>query len=399
MQFNIPLSVIPLGVKRIGFMDVFEKIGLNCFSFVLCMVMYVANLNISDKNMLQNRLFRWLIQIVMALLMLEILTWLVNEKPGEIFFIFNNITNTLFFISGPVPAMTWALYASYQLFHDIHRLRIEMIASIIPIAFIAILTILSPLRGLIFRIDSNNIYQRGPFFIVFAIVSFLPIVYSVIVYIIFRKRIPKKIFIPMLLFIIPPIIGAIMQSLFYGITLLWSSVTISMFIIHNNVQTQKLNLDHLTGLYNRRQIDSYLNDKIQSAKKGKGFSCIILDIDNFKSINDNYGHIAGDEALVVVSQILKLCIRNDDFLARYGGDEFIIVLDIDDQMALKQTINRIRAEIAEYNHKSSKPFGLSLSAGYKVYDSKSEMTRKGFISKIDSLMYQDKEIKNISKIP
>ncbi len=378
-------------------MIVFEKIGLNCFSLAICVVMYIANLKISDKSILQNRLFRWLIQTTMALLTLEIITWLVNEKPGELFFISNNVTNTLFFMLGPLPAMIWALYASYQLFHDIHRLKIEMIFLLMPITFIVFLSILSPFMGLIFKVDSDNIYQRGPFFIVFAFVSFLPIVYSAIVYIVFRKRIPKKFFIPMLLFIVPPVIGAIMQSLFYGITILWSSVTISIFIVHNNVQNQQINLDHLTGLYNRRQIDSYINGRIQSAKKGKGFSCIILDIDNFKSINDNYGHIEGDEALVTVAQILKSCIREDDFLARYGGDEFIIVLDVYDQAALEQTITRIKAGIAEYNHKSSKSFRLSLSAGYKVYDFKSEMTKERFISNVDSLMYKDKEIKNISK--
>ncbi len=378
-------------------MDVFEKIGLNCFSLVICVVMYIANLRINEKNMLQNRLFRWLILTVMALLTLEISTWLVNEKPGRLFFIFNNAANTIFFMLGSLPIIVWVLYASYQLFHSIRRLKIEMIFLLIPITFIAILSMLSPSMGLIFRIDSDNIYQRGPFFTVFAIVSFLPIIYSTIMYIVFRKGIPKKFFVPMLLFVVPPIIGAIIQSLFYGITLLWSSVTISLFIVHNYVQNQRLNLDHLTGLYNRRQIGNYINDKIQSAKKGKGFSCVILDIDNFKSINDNYGHIAGDEALIAIAQILKLCIRNDDFLARYGGDEFIMVLDIDDRMALKQTITRIQAGVTEYNHENSKPFKLSLSIGYKVYDVNSGMTMEGFISNIDSLMYKDKELKNIAK--
>lgn len=379
-------------------MDIFEKIGLNCFSLIICAVMYHTNLKISEKNMPQNRFFRLLIQYTMVILALEVFALLVDKKQGELFYVLNILTNTIFFVIGPIPPLLWALYASYQLFHDMHRLRVETILLGIPIIVSALMSLLSPFMGLVFGIDNNNIYQRGPFFMVYASAAFLPIIYSAILYIVFRKKIPKKIFIPMLLFIIPPVVGAIVQTLFYGITVLWSSVTLAIFIVHNSVQSQKLNLDYLTGIYNRRQMDNYLDDRILSARKGKGFSCIILDIDNFKSINDTYGHIAGDEVLTDAAQILKSCIRNDDFLARYGGDEFIIVLDIGDQQTLEMTISRIQAKVAEYNQNSSKPFELSFSTGCKMYDFKSGMIKEEFISDIDALMYRDKEIKTEPKI-
>jgi diguanylate cyclase (GGDEF)-like protein len=374
-------------------LGIFEKIGLDCFSLVICAVMYFNNLKVSEKHMTQNRLFRWLILITMTVLTLEIGGILVDGQQGVLFYILNNIINTIFFVLNPLAAMMWALYASYQLFHDIHRLKIEATLLLIPITINAIMSSLSPSLGLMFRIDSENVYQRGPLFLVLAFVSLLPIVYSTILYIIFRKRISRNFLIPMLLFMVPPVIGATIQTLFYGFNILWSSITVSIFIVHNSVQNQKLNLDHLTGVFNRRQIDNYINDRIKSAKKGKSFSCIILDIDNFKSINDKYGHLVGDEALLDIVHILKSCIRNDDFLARYGGDEFIIVLDIIDEHKLKQTIARIQDYITEYNQTSLKPFILSISSGYKVYDSKSRVSRKEFIAKIDSLMYQDKGIK------
>ncbi len=378
-------------------MNIFGQIGLNCFSLVICTVMYITNLKLTEKHMLQNRLFRWLILATMALLALEIGTLLVDGQSGELFYILNKTTNTIFFIFGPIPASIWALYTSYQLLHDLHRLRTEIILLLFPISINTIMSLLSPFMGLFFRVDSSNIYQRGPYFMVMVFASFLPLFYSTILYIVFRKRIPRKFFIPMLLFIIPPVIGALMQTLFYGIAILWTSVTISIFIVHNYVQNERLNLDHLTGVFNRRQIDNYLNDRIQSAKKGKSFSCIILDVDNFKSINDKHGHLTGDKALVDIAQILKTCMRDEDFLARYGGDEFIIVLDISDEKIIKQTIGRIRGKVVQYNQKSSNPFVLSFSAGYKVYDSRSGLSREEFITKADSLMYRDKELKTMVK--
>lgn len=374
-------------------MGIFEKIGLDCFSLAICAVMYFNNLNASEKRMTQNRLFRWLILITMMVLSLDIGSILVDGQQGVLFYILNNTINTIFFILNPFAAMMWALYASYQLFHDIHRLKIEMTLLLVPITINALLSSLSPSLGLMFRIDNENVYQRGPLFLVLAFVSFLPIIYSTILYIVLRKRISRNFFIPMLLFTVLPVIGATIQTLFYGFNILWSSITVSIFIVHNSVQNQKLNLDHLTGVFNRRQIDNYINDRIQFAKKGKSFSCIILDIDNFKSINDKYGHLVGDEALLDIVHILKSCIRNDDFLARYGGDEFIIVLDIIDEHKLKQTIARIQDYIKEYNQTSLKPFILGISTGHKVYDSKSGVSRKEFIAKIDSLMYQNKGIK------
>ena len=87
-------------------------------------------------------------------------------------------------------------------------------------------------------------------------------------------------------------------------------------------------IDVLTGLPNRRLLNDRLNQIILNNKRWKSFSAaIFVDLDKFKTINDTYGHDAGDELLLGVANRLKACIRDSDTVARYGGDEFVVLLD------------------------------------------------------------------------
>ena len=110
--------------------------------------------------------------------------------------------------------------------------------------------------------------------------------------------------------------------------------------------------DSLTGLYNRSRLDVILNEQVALYKRShRPFTVLMLDIDHFKKINDSSGHIAGDELLADVARILAQSIRSVDYAARYGGDEFVIILiDTQADTAL-ETAERIRArvEIACYN--------------------------------------------------
>jgi len=85
--------------------------------------------------------------------------------------------------------------------------------------------------------------------------------------------------------------------------------------------------DSLTGLYNRKKLDDILADQYaRFLRNHRPFVVLMLDLDNFKSINDNYGHVAGDEVLADVAAILRRSVRNIDYVARYGGEEFVVVL-------------------------------------------------------------------------
>lgn len=98
-------------------------------------------------------------------------------------------------------------------------------------------------------------------------------------------------------------------------------------------------------------------------------------------------------ALKITADLLKKSLRKDDYIARYGGDEFIILLDINKFVDLKKSVDRIKDNLSDYNSSGNNAFEIRLSMGYDVYGYDSGMNVEQFIKHIDALMYSDKEIK------
>ena len=118
--------------------------------------------------------------------------------------------------------------------------------------------------------------------------------------------------------------------------------------------------DPLTGLYNRRKFNTVFPDCLRAAKRhARLLNFAIIDIDNFKKYNDNYGHVAGDNALVIISDLLQSkLLRADDYIFRLGGEEFGLLFYADDEMIASQFVNDIRLAIQELAipHKSNESY-------------------------------------------
>src|SRR3954471_8155752 len=111
--------------------------------------------------------------------------------------------------------------------------------------------------------------------------------------------------------------------------------------------------DSLTGLFNRRYMESHLATLVdQAAERGKPIAVMVLDIDYFKAINDTHGHDAGDDVLREFSLRVRKCIRNIDLACRYGGEEFVLVMPETDKAVATMVAERLRRRIA------SEPFGI-----------------------------------------
>jgi len=371
-------------------MSVFLHIDLNLFMIIICFIMYFANRSMSEKQMTHNRIFRMLILSNLALLALEAVTWMLEGRATPTLIVLYYIVTELLYLLTPLPAALWALYVNCHLFQDTLKLRTEAIVLSIPFAVSALLSLTTPLTGLMFTISPENVYQRGPFYPCWPLISFLPVVYAQISLVINRKHVPKRMFWLMLLFMLPPVLGTVVQVIFYGTTVLWSSMAISIFLVHTNLQSNQIYLDHLTGVFNRRQLDILLADRMRSVRNRQPLACILLDIDHFKAINDTLGHIAGDEALKDASSILKACIRKGDCLARFGGDEFIILTNIDNEATLCGMCQRIQDSTRRFNKTEHRPYSLNFSAGYAVYRPDSGWNKEDFIAHVDELMYRNK---------
>lgn len=152
--------------------------------------------------------------------------------------------------------------------------------------------------------------------------------------------------------------------------------------------------DSLTGLYNNHYFYKELEDEIEKSKRyGRVFSLVMFDIDDFKQINDRYGHIAGDRALVHLSDCIKRTIRKDvDIAARYGGDEFVIVFpNTSAENALKvcqRLLNLVRSEKVIFGEKE---FYITLSMGISEFPRDGEESYFLF-NHADEALYESKRL-------
>lgn len=151
--------------------------------------------------------------------------------------------------------------------------------------------------------------------------------------------------------------------------------------------------DPLTGLNNRMYLYFYLENKLKGFNNSN-ISLAVIDIDDFKQINDKYGHLEGDKALVRVANIIMNSIRQSDFVVRWGGEEFVVVLNDADKDKAYQISERIRGkiEMQPFNY-NNEEYKLTVSIGIKTTDIK--MTVNEMIYEADKLLYKAKEKKNI----
>jgi len=157
-----------------------------------------------------------------------------------------------------------------------------------------------------------------------------------------------------------------------------------------NMRAKSLSTDYLTGLYSKSYYENHLDIAIKEAElKGKTFSVSMIDIDDFKEINDQFGHIAGDKVLKSVAEIMQLNMRSADICSRYGGDEFIVILSETKGEHAVLICERILDRISSLDLRcSGSIINVSLSIG--IAEWKNGMTSEKLIECADQAMYVSK---------
>lgn len=151
--------------------------------------------------------------------------------------------------------------------------------------------------------------------------------------------------------------------------------------IHNEQLEFISNTDALTGLKNRRKIDTILT-KI----KNKKFSLILMDIDHFKLINDDFGHLTGDEVLKDISHLLKYNVNQNDIIGRWGGEEFLIICKNTSIAEAEKLSYRIKDLIENHNFKVRK-----ITASFGVSEANNNLELKDILANADKALYKAKE--------
>lgn len=158
--------------------------------------------------------------------------------------------------------------------------------------------------------------------------------------------------------------------------------------------------DDLTGLYNRRGFNLAADQELKHAhRSSQGLGLLFLDIDGLKAINDSFGHSLGDRALATVASILKKSFRESDIIARWGGDEFV-VLALDVPLGcIEMLLERFVANLAHHNGMSGLDLTISISIGVAYYDPHEPLELEALVRRADAEMYLRKQGKKGKENP
>jgi len=151
-------------------------------------------------------------------------------------------------------------------------------------------------------------------------------------------------------------------------------------------------IDDLTGLYNRRGFLALAEQQFRLLRRKGSALLAFADLDDLKSINDTYGHIEGNRALMEVAQVLRECFRQSDILARFGGDEFCAWITDAQQGAMEHVRWRIAQKLEGLNARAGRRSRLSLSLGIVIV-SNAQIPIEDWLARADALMYDEKRLR------
>lgn len=371
-------------------MDKFAYSENNIIGLVLLFIILLDMRSNSKKVKYENKLFSIILYSTGLVMLTDILMIALNGRTGYLLREAHVVIATLHFILSSIPYMTWSIYVDSYIHKNARRTRKRVPIFLIPAAISISLSILSPFNKGIFYITDQNLYHRGDLFLLNLAFYFTYFIATYIQMIKNRNDISKKDYYTLLFFGVIPVVLGLLQFVYSSESFVWLGVSLSVLLIYFNIQNSKINEDYLTGLYNRRQLDNYLNTSIRNLDKKEFLFMIMIDIDDFKKINDTYGHLEGDNALKHTAELFVSTFRADDFIARYAGDEFTIIAKLSHENSAKMLIQRLRKKFDRFNKKNLTPYDINISLGYDIYNPELTMNADEFVMHVDGLMYQEK---------
>ena len=371
-------------------MERFLYTECNVFAMVVLFLMYHGRKReFLTKDQI---LFNQVIISTMLVLALDAATWIIN---GEVFphaQLVGYVINWLFWLASMIPCYLGFLFGYYKVHHRMGR-RLCLIAAI-PVFIALVLLITNPVNGWIFTVSEANVYHRGPFFYAVGMLPFAHIVAAEMVVAGKFRRVPRyerssyELMAAILLF---PVVGCIIQTMFYGTSTIWLCMTVDVMVFYIYLQNDNISMDFLTRLNNRRRFDNYAKLRCEEMKDDDNLFLIMIDINNFKSINDTYGHAEGDSALAMTAMALRQAAASRRaFLARIGGDEFAMIMENTEAQKVEAMIRKIRRCIDHENSGSGKAYTVSLAIGYAGMQGKDQMKFDRLFTLADARMYADK---------
>lgn len=335
----------------------------------------------------------------LLLFSLDILWVFVDGATFSYGILLNKVINAAYFAQSGVLCYFWSRYSLFLSSSQFKVWNVHRVLFALPMIIIGIMSFASIWTGWFFTVDSANHYHRGELNIVQVSLIFAYLLYSffVAVFTIKKKRelVNKNKLYAISALGFLPFFANIVQIQYPGLSVFCVGATLGLVVVFLEIQREMISLDPLTRLNNRNQASIYLSTRFKQEIPGKKLYQFAMDLDRFKGINDTYGHMEGDNALLIVSNVLKVvCGPRGHFISRYGGDEFVVFANLPDDAAADELCTAIEEKLAKKSF--GLPYELKMSIGYARL--RKGETEESFGRRADEALYEIKNSKKVERV-
>lgn len=335
--------------------------------FVLCMIVLIGLAVRSRRSLFsstQQLLFSMLGYTSAAYILFDMIWTLSDGVDGTLGIAANWISNAVSFSLFAIACLIWFIYSETVQGSRLLTSRYRVVLVALPTALVVVLAFTSYWTHALFYIDSQGVYRRGFAYMIQPIVSYCYVIHTSLHAFVQSRRVEslqtKAIYRTLAFFAIPALVAGVFQ-VFYSGPCLSVGIMLSMLQLYIVCQEQLISTDPLTGLNNRNRFETYMLSLFSNMDQAKDVYLLMMDADGFKQINDHHGHVEGDHALQVISTVLKdVCSASGGFIARYGGDEFVVLQKTTEEQEIIDLCAAINDELA----RAEVPYPLQMSIGY-----------------------------------
>jgi len=352
---------------------------------ILVLIILHLFVKLSTIKTFSKKLIKLMIYAVTASLVVEPFSWILDERQFAGAFLLNHLFNFLLYLLAPVLAGLFMSYLDYRIYRNPSRIYEKRFYQQMTLISVMILLV-NLWIPIYYRIDpvTNQYDGRGPikWFHYVMVLGF----YGYMLYFLYqvKDKLSKNEILMFILLFILPVIGMVISIFEPTFHLGWSSLVIGLLGIYVFLETTPSEEDVLTKVYNRKSFESYV-EYLEDSKIPYGL--LILDLNGFKQINDEYGHQKGDDVLTQFSGLLRQVFLKDGFVARLGGDEFAVIL-MEDEPEVPLHMKELKNKLKELEDPVMG--NVSFSYGYESKTAAKPM--REMYRKADQKMYQYKDL-------
>ncbi len=299
----------------------------------------------------------------------------------------------------------WFMYFEFERGSEIASDRNQKYYYAIPLLIEFILLWINLMCGIVYQIDENTLQVvRGPLYFLVYLFS-VPYLFiggfrSAYELIHHRNEISREHFYNIVFFPLLPFIAGIIQFFENDYLAFPAALSLSALLMYMHNTEDAVSVDPLTGLNNRRVLVHDISNRLETGSGIYKMYLCMIDVDFFKQINDTYGHVEGDKALKLVARALQKSVagmKKRAVLARFGGDEFTVLLEVSYHNEADEIIQKMETELSDLCEKEGTPYKLTISIGKALYHASMNNNVKAWFDAADEDLYKVKEARHSAR--